>query len=429
MSDLDRKLRDYHRRLGDPASRRRERLMASLPTEPPAWAQSSRWRERLTRRSTLGALLAVLLASAAIWWLTAMPEPAVASEVFAQVLHQIRSATTVTYTCTTHVEGYPPKTSRLMFLAPGRERKETCDDLQVSDYVKGRFLIIDMPGRWYLQLDSTPKADTPIQRGQLEKLKRLAEDSGKFVKAERLDGKWVHRFEAAGAGRAMTIWAHPATDLPVKVRIVSKPKPKDAGSASRVTVTLSNFAWNVKLDESLFDQTPPEGHRRYHIRLIDRSQPPEEKDLLEMLRILADLGDGAFPPSLLAKDLQPLVKKMDLPAVSMVNLGIGATVVIGTRTDDRDEPAMVRYFRGYNAQLQMSQGTAFVNRLSRRRRPWRYVGKGARWGQKGRQVFWYRPLGAKNFRVIHADLSVRIAPPRKRSTASGNATDDRSKKP
>ena len=81
------------------------------------------------------------------------------------------------------------------------------------------------------------------------------------------------------------------------------------------------------------------------------------------------------------------------------------------RSGDRDDPAVVRYFRRRNTRAQLSRGMAFVNRLTKQRRPWRYAAKGVRWGQTGRPVFWYRPTAVKDFRVIHADLSVWIGAP------------------
>jgi hypothetical protein len=36
-----------------------------------------------------------------------------------------------------------------------------------------------------------------------------------------------------------------------------------------------------------------------------------------------------------------------------------------------------------------------------------YVGKGVSFGAADTPIFWYRPNGAKKYRVIYADLSVR----------------------
>jgi hypothetical protein len=38
-----------------------------------------------------------------------------------------------------------------------------------------------------------------------------------------------------------------------------------------------------------------------------------------------------------------------------------------------------------------------------------YAGKGVKLGAADRPIFWYHPKGAKNYRVIYADLSVREA--------------------
>jgi hypothetical protein len=38
---------------------------------------------------------------------------------------------------------------------------------------------------------------------------------------------------------------------------------------------------------------------------------------------------------------------------------------------------------------------------------WSYVGAGIKLGDASKPVFWYRPQGAENYRVIYGDLSVK----------------------
>ena len=43
-----------------------------------------------------------------------------------------------------------------------------------------------------------------------------------------------------------------------------------------------------------------------------------------------------------------------------------------------------------------------------------YAGRGVELDQPDRPIFWYKPEGAKAYRVIYADLSVKEAEPRPR---------------
>ena len=64
-------------------------------------------------------------------------------------------------------------------------------------------------------------------------------------------------------------------------------------------LAMSNFAFNVDLDESLFNMTPPAGYTLQEVEVqVDAKSEPTEKDLIEGLRSTAALTDGHFLPEL-----------------------------------------------------------------------------------------------------------------------------------
>ncbi len=376
------------------------------------------WGSRAVHKLALSVAAGIAIV-ALVWWMGFGSSSALASEVFANVLEQIRKAHSVTYKSTLELAGRPAQTSQVLFMEPGHERKIIAGKLlQISDYQNGRTLAIDSCCGWSLLVEYTVTAQEKLQASELDRLRRLGKDSGRFVGKEELDGRLVNVFEAQDRNDKLTIWCDRQTDLPVRVKIVTG-EQKQGTSAGKATVTLSDFVWNEELDESLFELKAPEGFKQYQIRLLDDSLPLVEKDLIEAFRILTDLSGGAFPASLQAKDLGPILKKLKRPAATVVHTGTGKDLVIGPtfqKTDQKGEPAMLQYLRANQKQMQVSRGTRFVNQLTAQSRPWRYVGNGVQRGQKKR-VFWYKPEGTETFRVIYGHLSARdVAPAKKPAT-------------
>ena len=83
-----------------------------------------------------------------------------------------------------------------------------------------------------------------------------------------------------------------------RFRITLRPKNgiKSRKGENTMEMVLSNFQFDVPLDESLFSLTPPEGYKLQEMNM-DFSNAGE-KDVIEVLRRYADMENGAFPDSL-----------------------------------------------------------------------------------------------------------------------------------
>ena len=215
-----------------------------------------------------------------------------------------------------------------------------------------------------------------------------------------------------------------------------------------VKCTLSDFAFNVDLDESLFSIEPPAGYTVQTVQ-VDASQPME-KDLITLLRQYSTLMNNAFPETLdidclrrtlgarinietmilgnerpsdeclreiaEARAEEEIVKIMEAawderlrrmrnakPDKEHEKVD-GATNAKDTMHKAKD--VFMAKYRGVD--MMMTRGLGFVVELPREADA-HYAGKGVSLGAPGTPIFWYRPKDAKKYRVIYADLSVREA--------------------
>jgi len=265
--------------------------------------------------------------------------------------------------------------------------------------------------KWALLIKYAVPPQERLQRGPLARLTELSADSGELAGQDELDGRQVNVFHVRQERQEMTIWADPRTNLPVRVKMTLTLARQNDVSPTSATLTLSEFVWNEELDESLFELRIPEGYRSYEIQMIDRHKPPAEDDLLAAFRILTDLSNGAFPRSLQAEDLVPILKRLDQSDAAVFDAEAGSDLGAepAHRCEPEGEPRMLKFLRNGKKRIQVSRGMEFVNQLTAGAMPWRYVGEGVRRGEQ-RCVFWYKPQGTHMHRVILGDLQVYDRP-------------------
>ena len=93
-----------------------------------------------------------------------------------------------------------------------------------------------------------------------------------------IDGRRVVGFRISIDGSVFNVWGDPKTGSPVRIEMTTAIMPN-------VKVTMSDFEFNVPLDESLFSVEPPAGYEVGSF-VIEHptydSSKTEEKDLIEM---------------------------------------------------------------------------------------------------------------------------------------------------
>jgi hypothetical protein len=156
----------------------------------------------------------------------------------------------------------------------------------------------------------------------------------------------------------------------------------------RSTVTLSHFEVNVKLDDALFELTLPAGYTTQTFDLD--ATTPNEQDLVLALKFAAQVNGGEFPATLDSAGMQKILfshldavtkGKKDKSNETMQRLMKDA-VVLG---------------RGYQFALEDLPESADAY----------YSGKGVKQGTADTPIFWYKPQGIQQYRIIHADLSIQ----------------------
>ena len=210
----------------------------------------------------------------------------------------------------------------------------------------------------------------------------------------QVDGRDAVGFRLRVENIEMTVWADPVTALPVRVestRGIMDPKYHHV---------MTDFRFNVNLDESLFSVEPPEGYLVQEVNMD--ASAPGERDLIEMLRTYcAEQENGLFPPTL-----------------AMTEIMQGVTHGIQKEIDDRfgdwradaklrEEVLQSEEYEQFMAlSMKLGRGLGFLQEMPRDV-DWRYAGKNIKLGTPARPIFWYRSTDSENYRVIYADLSVK----------------------
>lgn len=333
------------------------------------------------------------------------------------------------------VELYPQMTkSTLVMISDGQKAKaiDLVPNLKtatVRDMKK-------MYQQWKLSPGEAPPDD-------FEMVRRIVREGDKAIcgKIERLGTKEIDGRSAVGfhvhtptnCPIDLTFWADAQTARPVRIEFSS-------GLGAQHRLVMSNFRYDVDLDPSLFSVDVPAG---YVSQTVDMKMPAEG-DLLRTLRTIAERNKGMFPAKLGCDEgamkgepfalvieegpldkatnakLDAVMKKMEakygnldkLRAKNQLTPEILAEIEKATKSvmpKDVPKPSRKDIQDGLEESQRLTermQGLCFYDNLTARNDS-HYVGGGVKLGTPDRPIFWYKPDGAKKYRVIYADLSVK----------------------
>jgi hypothetical protein len=253
-------------------------------------------------------------------------------------------------------------------------------------------MILDMNAGKMLMLDSASMTATYVDiQGDLQNrtqsyinflrdiITRLRDNPDIENLGEQLiDGCKVIGFRGKDPNDEVTIWADAVTALPVRVDL----------RVGQVSAILMNIELDALVDESLLSMDVPAGYTKKDTQL-DLGNATEQ-DFVESLRVWAKvLGDGTFPDAIgtenAMKEMPMLVQK-----VKAMNLSEEQATKVG---------------------MAFGKGILFHQIIDKRGDDWKYVGAGVKLGDASRAVFWYRPEGSPNYRVIYGDLTVKDVAP------------------
>jgi len=347
----------------------------------------------------------------------------ITAPVFADVMEQIYKARSVTYKQTFFLGESRESTTTEMIIESGILRSEQPNgDILISDSGTGKTLQL-MPNSKRAIL--TQGASRPRKKklfNYLNWIIRIHGEGGKFTGQQEVNGKMTNVFIMEVPSDKITVWVDPDTNLPVRVETIIRPNPimvsemyltlKDFGGeddvARSVTISsgrgskegirnemktvMSDFVWNVELDESLFNLEPPEEYT-VEEKQFDTAKT-RRNSLVQALAFWAEMSDGMFPS-----------KIDDLGNPNMIR------PMLIEKFDKDGDPAqeLDQAMKQLNIIL---KGLSFAKFTQQKvDRGCHYAGDGVKLGDAEKAIFWYQSKDSEIYRVIYGDLSVKKVTP------------------
>jgi outer membrane lipoprotein-sorting protein len=313
-----------------------------------------------------------------------------ASNAYADIAERLQKARTLLYTVTTTtpIEGVPDMKMEVAFKEPGYMRMTMPGGyVSVMDCMQGKALSVIPARKQFVEMDMSNLPDDSGRRqfDAIEKLRSLPERADEVLGERQIDGRTVQGYRVTEDGVTNTVWIDPKTRELIEVEMEFDNAPGMSG-------TMSDFRFDVELDDALFSLTPPDGYARLEIQ-VDVSEASEE-DLIEFLRLWSTwTKDGTFPPTLNPAELAKVSMEM---------------AKSGKFSDEQiiQTPEQVNL----DHTMKVTRGMMFMMKLPAESN-WRYAGENVKYGDSQTPIFWYKPEGSVTYRIIYGDLSVKDVAP------------------
>jgi len=231
----------------------------------------------------------------------------------------------------------------------------------------------------YIDLKGLPPIPNYMERlrNLIAKLQQAPEFVVEELGEQDIAGQKLLGFRAKHPKSEITIWADPATALPVRIEHIE----------GQLKTICKNVVFDVPMDEELFSMDVPEGYKQQQTQ-IDL-QSATEQDFIEGLRIRAEvLGNDQFPDGVTVEDF---IKQAPEIGKKIEGLGLSEKEQIELGKKLQQHLLFIRFFKGEGK--------------------WHYAGKGVKLGESDKVIFWYRPKDSQTYRVIYGDLSVKDVKP------------------
>ena len=310
-----------------------------------------------------------------------------AGKVYADIVEQLASARTMTYSIltSTPVESMPTLRSQMVFKEPGLVRTTTPDGyINVIDWTQNRGISILPTKKQYIEFEASNLEHDPDNDNfvVIEKLRTLPFEADETLGEREIDGRILEGFRVIKDDMITTIWIDPESAELVRVEI-------DYTNSPGMNIIMTDFQFNVELSDSLFSLIPPEDFTPVQVQ-ADVSTVTE-RDLIDYLLMWSTwTKDSTFPPTF---------NPIELPKITAEMIKQGKFGEDESSRQDKQAEATKMY-----------RGIMFVTQLPAESN-WRYAGENVSFGDPATPVFWYKPTGFKTYRVIYADLSVKDVMP------------------
>jgi len=303
---------------------------------------------------------------------------------YAQVVDQLHRAHTLTYGMITQsgVESMPTVRMDVAFSDTGRLRMSTADGYTTvleTTATGARGISLVPATKSYVVFEMANIPDDPAKDPwtAAERLRALPAQASQALGRREFDGRMLDGYEVRQDDATTTVWIDPKRGELVRAEV-------RFAHAPGMNVILSDFQFDVPLDEAFFSITPPADYTPVQVS-ADVSQVTE-RDFVELLRFWSKWTvDATFPPTVSGPDIARIT-------VQMAREGKFVSPCPPGYEPDQQKDIMYR-------------GLVFMSRLPAG--TWRYAGQNVAFGDPAVPIFWYQPAGSPTYRVIYADLSVK----------------------
>ncbi|MCK4851003.1 MAG: hypothetical protein KAT11_06620 [Phycisphaerae bacterium] len=301
---------------------------------------------------------------------------------FAAVAQQFRNARTVTYTMITDAdsEAIPTMRMEMSYKQPGYWRMTggAGSVVGITDGTQKKAILINHSEKQFSEMNFSNLPQDKPEIEFFEWLRTLPDRADEVLGEKEMDGRRVQGFRVSENGMTGTFWIDTETGDLTRVEMEFPNAPGTHG-------VMTDFQFDLELEDSLFSLTPPEGYTQGP--QIDTS-PIDQDDLVKFLRWWSTHNrDGLFPPSLNHAKLAEAVMEM---------IRTGKLVADQETTKDKQQ----------RDTLQITRGIMFVM-MMKPESDWHYAGKGVKLGDADTAIFWYKPEGSETYQVIYGDLSIK----------------------
>jgi len=289
----------------------------------------------------------------------------------AEVAKKLRESRTLSCNWSMEMPNGKSMSMKMMFLEPGKLRVEAPGAAAtIVDLSKNKLMVLNPLIHTAIAVDlgemkngASNQATDMIE--WVEKIKNTTGQQAQSIGTRDIDGVAAKGFMLSEQGMDYTVWADPRTGTPLRIEI-----PIDMGSF-KTTVVMSDMVFDQKLDETLFDLSPPSDYLLMNLDLPIFGSAAGEEDVVAILKWYSGRSGGSFP-----KGLDRLVDFAKLAR------------------QDQKEVMMIMVRAG--------RASAFLTGLGANN--YGYAGATVKLGEREKIVFWYRVEGSERYRAIFGDL-------------------------
>jgi len=308
-------------------------------------------------------------------------------------------------------EIYSEDGKKVTYLAPSRHRIEdpagsihiidtqTKKTIYLNTKLKEALVMRSQGARNITSLSPAPLVKTLHDHFRSD---RVIDEGVHELGKREIDGIMAIGLRSAMNGEIVEVWVDPKTHLPLEVRVrLVIPSHLVNGKKAIMWNVMTNFEYNVKVDESLMAMKVPDGYTEISISdlPIDHS-PATLNDLIALLRTCAKHNDSLFPSSL------NMYSDEEGTCMAIMKRYAGQLDKKIASGSDTERKAAIKTVTDFGSAL--GRSVAFLSSLKEENNLHYFAG--ARLNQKNRPLLWYSPNANESYKVVYADLTVKDTP-------------------